>query len=72
MYDRQWYDVPIEEMKTTMPRTLISYMNTHLYRWKTNYAAVQKVIDDLPASSDPTAELPADDNKDRTDSENDD
>jgi len=58
-------------MKTTMPRTLISYMNTYINRWKTNYAAVQKVIDALPPSADQTAELPADENKDRTDSEND-
>ena len=71
MYGRQWHDISMDEMKTTPPRTLISYMNTHVNRWKTNYAAVQRVIDALPPSADQTAEHLADGNKDRTDSEND-
>ena len=43
-------------MKTTKPRTLVLYMNTHIARWKIKYDAVQKVIDALPVSQDHTAE----------------
>ena len=69
-YDRQWYDVPLDEMKTTPPRTLVQYMNTHVARWKKQYEAVQKVIDGLPESRDPTAEAQAGDKKSLTVSDN--
>ena len=55
--DRRWNDIPIDEMKTSQPRKLVQYMNTHICRWKKQYEAVQKVIDALPESRDQTAEL---------------
>ena len=68
--DRQWYNIPVEEMKTTPPRTLVSYMNTHIARWKTKYNEVQKVLDALPESRDPTNEAQAGEKKSRTISDN--
>ena len=68
-YDRQWYDVPMDQMKTTPPRTLVQYMNTHVNRWAKQFEAVQKVIDTLPESRDLTAEMQADDKKSKTLSE---
>ena len=50
--DRQWLAVPIDQMKTTPPRTLVSYMNTHLRRWKSMIKLVQDQIDALPESRD--------------------
>jgi len=66
MYDRRWSEVPLDEMKTTPPRTLVQYMNTHVNRWSKQYEAVQKVIDALPESRDHTAEMQAGDKKDLT------
>ena len=57
-------------MKTTPPRTLVQYMNTHVARWKRQYEAVQKVIDALPESRDLTAEAQAGDKKSLTVSDN--
>ena len=68
--DRQWKDVPIEQMKTTPPRTLVSYMNTHLGRWKAKTKLVQEQIDALPESHDQTAEMPGDEKRSRTDTDN--
>ena len=34
MHDRQWISIPMNEMKTTQPRKLVQYMNTHIGRWK--------------------------------------
>jgi len=70
MYDRRWSEVPLDEMKTTPPRTLVQYMNTHVNRWSKQYEAVQKVIDALPESRDHTAEMQAGDKKDLTLSDN--
>ena len=53
-------------MKTTPPRTLVSYMNTHIGRWKKQLDAVQKVIDSLPPTEDNTANMQADDYKSKT------
>ena len=63
MYDRRWSEVPLDEMKTTPPRTLVQYMNTHVNRWSKQYEAVQKVIDALPESLDHTVEMQAGDKK---------
>ena len=70
LIDRRWNDIPIDEMKTTKPRKLVQYMNTHIARWKSKYEAVQKVIDGLPESRDPTAEAQAGDKKSLTVSDN--
>ena len=32
-------------------------MNTHIHRWKENFEAVQKVIDELPEAKDATDEV---------------
>ena len=48
----------MDEMKTTPPRTLVQYMNTHLSRFRKKHDEVQKVIDSLPESRDATAENP--------------
>ena len=45
-------------------------MNTHVARWKKQYEAVQKVIDGLPESRDPTTEAQAGDKKSLTISDN--
>ena len=68
--DRQWLAVPIEPMKATPPRTLVSYMNTHLRRWKSMIKLVQEQIDALPESRDQTAEMPGDEKRSRTDTDN--
>ena len=57
-------------MKTTPPRTLVQYMNTHIARWKNKIDEVQKVIDALPESHDHTSEIPAGDKKSLTISDN--
>ena len=57
-------------MKTTPPRTLIQYMNTHVARWKKQFEAVQKVIDALPDSRDHTSEMQVGDKKSLTLSDN--
>ena len=49
-------DVPMNEMKTTKPRTLIHSMNTHINRWRTNLVAVEKALNELPVSCDQSAE----------------
>ena len=56
-YDKQWGTIPIKEMKTTSPRTLISNMNTYVARLLAKPEQVQKVIDSLPQSVDQSAEL---------------
>ena len=45
-------------------------MNNHIYKWKTKYDQVQKVIDALPESRDNTAEMKAGDKRSRTLSDN--
>ena len=57
-------------MKTTPPRTLVQYMNTHVARWKKQYEIVQNVIDALPESRDHTSEMQAGDKKSLTLSDN--
>ena len=57
-------------MKTTPPRTLVQYMNTHVARWKKQFGAVQKVIDSLPDSHDHTAEIEAAEKRSHTDTDN--
>ena len=57
-------------MKTTPPRTLVQYMNTHIKRWMLKTEAVQKVIDALPESHDHTAEAQAEGKRSKTVSEN--
>ena len=69
-YDRRWCDVPFDQMKTTPPRTLVQYMNTHVARWKKQFETVQKVIDALPESRDHTSEMQAGDKKSLTLSDN--
>jgi len=32
LYDTRWSSIPINEMKTTAPRTLIANMNTYVTR----------------------------------------
>ena len=56
-YDRQWQTIPIKEMKTTSPRTLISNMNTYVARLLAKPEQVQKVIETLPQSRDQSADL---------------
>ena len=57
-------------MKTTPPRTLVQYMNTHIARWKLKTELVQKAIDALPDSHDHTDEVQADEKRSRTLSDN--
>ena len=58
-------------MKTTPPRKLVQYMNTHIAKWKTKYEVVQKVIDALPpTSNDQTNDMQAADKRSRTDTDN--
>ena len=56
-YDKQWATIPIKEMKTTSPRTLISNMNTYVARLLARPEQVQKVIESLPQSRDQSADL---------------
>ena len=70
LLDRQWGNIAYDEMKTTPPRTLVQYMNTHIARWKTKYEAVQKVIDALPESHDHSADVQVGDRKSLTLSDN--
>ena len=56
-YDKQWGTIPIKDMKTTSPRTLISNMNTYVARLLAKPEQVQKVIESLPQSCDQSAEL---------------
>ena len=53
-------------MKTTPPRTLVQYMNTHIARWKTQIDEVQKVLDALPETRDHSADVQAGDKKSLT------
>ena len=69
IYDRRWEVIPPTEVKTTLPRTLVHSMNTHLQRWKNNYAAVQKVIDNLPEAREPSVEVEQTKDLDPTESE---
>ena len=57
-------------MRTTPPRTLVSYMNTHIARWKKQTDAVQKVIDSIPKSEDHTDDMQAEDKRSKTVSDN--
>ena len=58
-------------MKTTPPRTLVQYMNTHIARWKLKTELVQKEIDALPpGSNDHTTDMQAGDKRSRTDTDN--
>lgn len=54
--DKRWHNIPLNEMKTTKPRTLIHSMNTHINRWRTNLVAVEKALNELPESCDQSAE----------------
>ena len=57
-------------MKTTPPRTLVQYMNTHIARWKLKTELVQKAIETLPDSNDHTDEVQVDDKISKTDTDN--
>ncbi len=57
LYDKRWCDIPPTEVKTTPPRTLVHNMNCHIHRWKLNFKAVQKVIDELPDVKDVSEEV---------------
>ena len=57
-------------MKTTPPRTLVQYMNSHVARWKKQFETVQKVMDALPESRDHTSEMQTGDKNSLTLSDN--
>ena len=57
-------------MKTTPPRTLVQYINTHIARWKLKTELVQKAIETLPDSNDHTDEVQVDDKISKTDTDN--
>ena len=44
MLDRRWRDVPVNEVRTTPPRTLVQNMNVFLHRWKKKFDDVEKYI----------------------------
>ena len=69
-YDKQWRTIPIKEMKTTAPRTLISNMNTYVARFMAKPEQVQKVIDALPQSRDQSADIQVGEKRSRTLSDN--
>ena len=69
-YDKQWRTIPIKEMKTTAPRTLIANMNTYVARFLAKPDQVQKVIDALPQSRDQSADLQVGEKRSRTLSDN--
>ena len=48
MLDRRWRDVPVNEVRTTPPRTLVQNMNVFLHRWKKKFDDVEKCIAKLP------------------------
>ena len=50
--DKRWHNIPMNELKTTKPRTLVHSMNTHINRWKTNVIAVDKALNELPQYGD--------------------
>lgn len=50
--DKRWQNIPMDELKTTKPRTLVHSMNTHINRWKTNVFGVDKALNELPQYSD--------------------
>ena len=52
LYDTRWSSIPINEMKTTAPRTLIANMNTFVTRLLAKPEYVQKLIDSIPQSND--------------------
>ena len=54
--DKRWHNIPVTELKTTKPRTLIHGMNTHINRWRTNVAAVEKALNELPDSCEQVAD----------------
>lgn len=54
--DKRWYNIPISELKTSKPRTLVHGMNTHINRWRTNVIAVDKALSEMPDSRDHSAE----------------
>ena len=54
--DKRWHNIPVTELKTTKPRTLIHGMNTHINRWRTNVAAVEKALNELPDSCEQFAD----------------
>ena len=51
-YDSRWKEVPLREMKTTKPRTLVQYMNTYVARLLAKLELLQKAIDELPDAQD--------------------
>ena len=55
-YDRQWFSIKPDQMKTTKPRTLISLMNTHVARILAKPDLMQKLVDAFPQLQDETAE----------------
>ena len=69
-YDKQWRTIPIKEMKTTSPRTLVANMNTYVARLLVKPEQVQKVIDTLPQSVDQSADLQTAEKRSRTLSDN--
>ena len=69
-YDSRWKEVPLREMKTTKPRTLVQYMNTYVARLLAKPELLQKAIDALPDAQDQSAEPQTADKKSLTLSEN--
>jgi len=67
--DRRWQNIPLSEMKTSAPRTLVHAMNTHLQRWKKQVKKVEEAINSLPPPNDHTAELEEDCDQSKTESD---
>jgi len=67
--DRRWSDIPVSEMKTSKPRTLIHSMNTYINRWKKDVKKVQVAIDCLPEQRDQTADLDEGGDQSKTESD---
>ena len=69
-YDSRWKEVPLREMKTTKPRTLVQYMNTYVSRLLAKPELLKKAIDALPDAQDQSAEPQTVDKKSLTLSDN--
>jgi hypothetical protein len=68
-FDKRWTSIPITQIKTTAPRSLVASMNLHLNKWRKDIDSVQKRMNAISPDNDISAEVDANQDRDPTVSE---
>jgi hypothetical protein len=65
-FDKRWTSIPITQMKTTAPRSLVASLNNHINKWRKDIESVQKRMNVISPDNDISAEADANQDRDPT------